>query len=78
MQAEQEPKASRYLTRTESAEYLTKERGLVTSVHTLARLIVEGKGPDSYTYGKRRRLYNIDDLNKWADARLTKHQSLGV
>ena len=65
-------KNSKYFTRNQAAEYLTKERGLITSPYTLARLIVLGKGPVSYKYGQRRRLYNIDDLNAWADSRLTK------
>jgi len=71
-------KTSRYLTREQAAEYLTNQLGLITSVHTLAKLIVEGKGPNSYVYGKRRRLYNIDDLTAWATSRLHKEKALGV
>jgi hypothetical protein len=71
-------KESRYLTREQAAEYLTNELGLITSTHTLAKLIVKGEGPNSYVYGKRRRLYNIDDLTAWATSRLHKDTAMGV
>lgn len=68
---------TKFLTAEQAAEYLTNERGLITSVHSLRKFIVNGKGPDSYVYGKRRRLYSKEDLDKWAEARLVKYTPIG-
>ena len=62
----------KFLTKKESVEYLTNERGLPTSIYTLNWHIVHGTAPICYQYGGRRKLYSIDDLNAWADSRLVR------
>ena len=59
----------RYLTRQESASYLS-ERGLPVSKNTLQKFATTGGGPDYCIFGNRS-LYTIEALDSWAESRLT-------
>ena len=64
----------RYLSRRESAEYLTN-RGFRTSPNTLEKLASLGGGPRYSNFGNRA-LYVPEDLDQWAQQRLrTKHST---
>ncbi|MBD5646900.1 MAG: helix-turn-helix domain-containing protein [Desulfovibrio sp.] len=54
------------LTRRQVAEYL----GDFISVKYLANLDSEGKGPKAYRFGKRKVLYERDDMLAWLDGRI--------
>ncbi|MGO8915858.1 MAG: DNA-binding protein [Stellaceae bacterium] len=60
----------RLLTRKEASAHL-KERGTPAAVATLNKLACVGGGPAFQLFG-RRPLYDPDDLDAWADARLSK------
>ena len=60
--------STRFLYRQQAAAELSN-RGLETRPQTLARLAVYGGGPQFRIWG-RRPVYRLDDLLKWAEARL--------
>ena len=60
---------SKFLSREEAAQYLT-ERGLRTARGTLQKWVTTGGGPSYRRYGKRA-VYTVDDLDAWANAKLT-------
>lgn len=59
----------RFLSREEAAQYLT-EHGLKTAKGTLQKLVTTGGGPAYRRFGKRA-VYLIEDLNVWAERKLT-------
>jgi hypothetical protein len=58
-----------YLSRNESADYLTK-RGYKTSPRTLNKLACIGGGPTYRRFG-RLAIYTLSDLDAWAESRLS-------
>ena len=60
---------ARLLRRKEAARYLSEKRGLPVAPQTLAKLAVVGGGPAFRKFG-RFPLYDVSDLNDWADAQL--------
>lgn len=58
------------LTRKQVAEHLSD----FISVKYLANLDSEGKGPKAYRFGRRKVIYERDDLLAWLDARMTPLQ----
>ncbi len=68
-----ENKERTYLTRAESADFLTAQ-GLPTPKGTLQKLASVGGGPPYRIYGNKA-LYTPDDLIDWAHARLTEPRS---
>lgn len=61
---------NRYLSREEAAQYLTEQRGLKVSKNTLQKWVTTGGGPGYRRFGKRA-VYLIDDLNDWAERKLS-------
>ena len=61
-----------FLTRAESAEYLS-ERGLKISKNTLQKMATVGGGPVYRCFGNRT-VYTPDDLDAWAEAKLRPPQ----
>ena len=59
----------RYLTRTEAAFYLVG-RGFPVSKNTLQKFATIGGGPEYSIFGSRA-LYTTENLDTWAEARLT-------
>jgi len=59
-----------YLDRRESADYLTEKRGLKTSWRTLQKMATTGGGPLYRVFGIRA-VYTTDDLDEWADSKLS-------
>ncbi len=59
----------RYLTRQESAHYLS-ERGLLVTKNTLQKFATTGGGPEYSIFGNRA-LYTPENLDAWAEARLS-------
>ena len=64
---------ARLLRRKEAARYLTDLRGLPIAAQTLAKLAVVGGGPAFRKFG-RFPIYDIADLDGWADAKLGRLQ----
>ena len=62
-----------YLTRPEAADYLT-QRGFPVAKATLQKYATVGGGPLHRRFGARV-LYHPDDLDAWADAKLTPAMS---
>ena len=60
---------SKFLSREEAAQYLT-ERGLRTARGTLQKWVTTGGGPAYRRFGKRA-VYLMEDLDAWANAKLT-------
>lgn len=60
----------KYLDRREAAEYLTIQRGLHVTRNTLQKFATIGGGPIYRRFGTRA-VYTVDDLNTWADAKLS-------
>ena len=60
---------TRYLTREESANYLT-ERGLPVSRNTLQKWATVGGGPVYRRFGNRA-VYTVEDLDDWAERKLS-------
>ncbi len=58
-----------YLTRQESASYLSA-RGLLVTKNTLQKFATVGGGPEYSIFGNRA-LYTPQNLDAWAEARLT-------
>jgi len=58
---------SRFLTRTEAAQFLS-QRGYPVAARTLATLVSRGGGPAYRKFG-RRALYRTEDLIAWAESR---------
>jgi hypothetical protein len=58
------------LVRRPAAAERLAEKGLPTSRHMLAKLAVEGTGPPFHKWG-RVVLYPINELDRWAEARLS-------
>lgn len=61
---------NRYISREEAAQYLTEQRGLKVSKNTLQKWVTTGGGPAYRRFGKRA-VYLIDDLNDWAERKLS-------
>jgi hypothetical protein len=61
---------STFMTRTEAAEYLRARWGARCSVAWLARLAHEGGGP-VFRYSGRAAVYAAEDLDRWAQGRLS-------
>lgn len=61
---------SKFLNREEAAQYLTDCRGLKVSKNTLQKLVTVGGGPAYRRFGKRA-VYQIVDLNAWAESKLS-------
>ena len=59
----------RFLTRREAASYLS-ERGLPVTKNTLQKFATIGGGPTYSIFGNRA-VYTPDELEAWAEARLT-------
>lgn len=59
------------LRRSEVPGYLLEKHGIPIKVTTLNKLATIGGGP-SMRYAGRIPLYDIDDLDRWATARLSK------
>lgn len=59
----------RFLSREEAAQYLT-ERGLKTAKGTLQKWVTTGGGPAYRRFGKRA-VYLVEELNEWAERKLT-------
>jgi hypothetical protein len=59
----------RLLRRKEAARYLTESRGLPVAPQSLAKYAVVGGGPAFKKFG-RFPLYDVVDLDNWANARL--------
>lgn len=64
---------SSYLERTEAAEYLTA-RGLRVSKNTLQKWATTGGGPTYQRFGLRA-VYTRQNLDAWADAKLSAPRS---
>jgi hypothetical protein len=60
----------RYRTRREAAKYLTEELGLPITWTTLQKLACTGGGPPYRIFGNRA-LYTDEDLDAWAEARMS-------
>ncbi len=60
-----------YLTKKQASEYLTKERGFPVSEKTLSKLISVGGSPIYQKFGARV-LYTQENLDNWANSRLSK------
>jgi len=60
---------TRFLTREESANYLTK-RGLPVSRNTLQKWATVGGGPVYRRFGNRA-VYTVADLNTWVEQKLS-------
>jgi hypothetical protein len=61
---------NRYINREEAAQYLTEQRGLQVSKNTLQKWVTTGGGPAYRRFGKRA-VYLIQDLNEWAERKLS-------
>ena len=61
---------SKYLERPEAAQYLTDQLGLRVSKNTLQKWVTTGGGPAYRRFGKRA-VYLIQDLNEWAERKLS-------
>lgn len=61
---------NRYINREEAAQYLTEQRGLTVSKNTLQKWVTTGGGPAYRRFGKRA-VYQIQDLNEWAERKLS-------
>ena len=59
----------RLLRRKEAARYLTQSRGLPVAPQSLAKYAVIGGGPAFRKFG-RFPVYDVVDLDNWADGRL--------
>lgn len=59
------------LRRSEVPAYLAEKHGIPIAVATLNKLASVGGGP-LMTYAGRIPLYHVDDLDAWADQRLSK------
>lgn len=64
---------TRYLTREESANYLT-DRGLPVSRNTLQKWATTGGGPEYRRFGNRA-VYTVRDLETWIDQKLSAPRS---
>lgn len=62
---------AKYLSRREAAHYLTVERGLKVSWTYLQKLATVGGGPRYRRFG-RDTVYLPEDLDEWAEARLSE------
>ena len=61
---------AKYLTRAESARYLTEELGLPTTKNTLTKLASVGGGPKYCLFGNKA-VSTREWLDEWADAKLS-------
>ncbi|BCO32881.1 hypothetical protein TspCOW1_29840 [Thiohalobacter sp. COW1] len=64
---------SRFLTREQSAQYLT-DRGLPVSRNTLQKWATTGGGPRYRRFGNRA-VYTVEDLNEWVEEKLSPPRS---
>ena len=60
-----------FLERRQAAKHLTEKRGLRYSRSTLEKLASVGGGPPYRIFGNRA-VYTEDDLDAWADSKLSK------
>jgi hypothetical protein len=58
------------LRRSEVPGYLLEKHGIPIAVNTLNKMATVGGGPDM-RYAGRIPLYDVDDLDKWAESRLS-------
>lgn len=56
------------LTRADAASYLRSRHGISRTAGTLAKLAVIGGGPSFRKVGARRVLYDVAELDRWADS----------
>jgi len=61
---------TKYLERTEAAIYLTEQLGLRVAKGTLQKWATVGGGPAYRRFGKRA-VYLIEDLQAWAESKLS-------
>jgi hypothetical protein len=61
---------SKFLDRSEAAQYLT-QRGLPVAKTTLQKLVTVGGGPVYRRFGNRA-VYRTEDLDSWAQEKLTE------
>jgi hypothetical protein len=61
----------RYLRRKQAAQYLNDDWGIPTAASTLAKRAVVGGGPSFHSAG-RIPLYSLDELDRYARAKLGK------
>jgi hypothetical protein len=61
----------RYLRRKQAAQYLNDDWGIPTAASTLAKKAVVGGGPSFHSAG-RIPLYSLDELDRYARAKLGK------
>jgi hypothetical protein len=61
---------SRYYTRAETAKLL-QERGFPVAISSLATMATRGGGPP-YKIFNRTPLYKMEDVMRWAEAKLSK------
>ncbi len=61
----------RYISREEAADYLTNTLGLQVSKTTLQKWVTTGGGPAYRRFGKRA-VYLTQDLNEWAERKLSE------
>ena len=59
----------RYLRRKQAAQYLNDDWGIPTAASTLAKKAVVGGGPSFHSAG-RIPLYSLDELDRYAKAKL--------
>lgn len=66
----------RYINREQAAQYLTNDLGLEVSKNTLQKWVTTGGGPAYRRFGKYA-VYSTDDLDAWAQEKLTapRHSS---
>ena len=63
-----------FLDRRDAADYLTNQRGLRTSWRTLQKFATVGGGPLYQVFGNRA-VYTTENLDKWADGKLSALRS---
>jgi hypothetical protein len=72
MESQRHPTSfSGHMRRAEAARYLREKYGIPCAPATLAKYSVSGGGP-AYRKAGKFPIYAIEDLNAWAEHRLTK------
>ena len=67
---ENEMAIEKFINREQAAQYLTNDLGLEVSKNTLQKWVTTGGGPAYRRFGKRA-VYLIQDLNEWAERKLS-------
>lgn len=60
------------LTRAEASSYLRQQHGVGRTVGTLAKMAVTGGGPSFRKAGPRCVVYDVAELDRWAESILSK------